>query len=223
MHMKQWIPWTMVLGRAALGPVMVLGERCGWNGGALAAMVLTALLSDIFDGVLARRWKTDTAALRLSDTLADTAFYLCVAAAIGFGMPAVWRQCRTGMLLVFGCEALHFAFDFAKFGRPASYHSYLAKTWGLVLAAAVVVTFATRHVSFWMSAAILLGVLSNAETLTMSLILPMWRRDVKSLAAAWRIRAGLLRKNADVTQTANTRRLWCSRCRAATGSCWSKS
>ncbi len=200
MEMKQWIPWTMVVGRAALGPVVVLGERCGWNGFALGAIVVTALLSDIFDGVLARRWKTDTAALRLSDTLADTAFYLCVAAAICFGMPAVWHQYRSGVLLVLGCEIVHFAFDFIKFGKPASYHSYLAKTWGLVLAVAVVVTFATQHVSIWMSAAVALGVLSNAETLAMSLILPVWRRDVKTLSLAWRIRMDLLRQQVEVKQ-----------------------
>jgi len=202
MQIKQWIPWTMVLGRAALGPIVVLGERCGWSGSALAAIVLIALLSDIFDGVLARRWETDTAALRLSDTLADTAFYLCVAAAIGFGMPAVWQQCRSGVLLVLGCEALHFAFDFAKFGRPASYHSYVAKTWGLVLAVAVVVTFATQHVSIWMSAAVVLGVLSNAETLAMSLILPAWRRDVKTLVVAWRMRTDLLREQVEMKRAA---------------------
>jgi CDP-diacylglycerol--glycerol-3-phosphate 3-phosphatidyltransferase len=195
MQIKQWIPWTMVVGRAALGPVVVLGERCGWSGSVLATLVLTALLSDIFDGVLARRWKTDTAALRLSDTLADTAFYLCVAAAIGFGMPAMRHEYRSGVLLVLGCEAVHFAVDFAKFGRPASYHSYLAKTWGLVLAVAVVVTFATQHTSIWMSAAVALGVLSNAETLAMSLILPVWRRDVKTLAVAWRMRTVVLRKD----------------------------
>jgi CDP-diacylglycerol--glycerol-3-phosphate 3-phosphatidyltransferase len=200
MQAKQWIPWTMVIGRAALGPVVAVGEHCGWNGGTLAAIVLTALLSDIFDGVLARRWKTDTAALRLSDSMADTAFYLCIAVAIGFGMPSVWQQCRNGVLLVLGCEALHLALDFAKFGKPAAYHSYLAKTWGLVLAVAMIVTFATQHTSLWMSAAVVLGVVSNAETVAMSLMLPVWRRDVKTLGRAWQIRVQLLR----MPQTAAT-------------------
>ena len=194
MQIKRWIPWTMVALRAALGPVVLLGERCQWSGLALAGIVLAALLSDIFDGVLARRWKTDTAALRLADSLADTAFYVCVAAAIAFDMPTVWHACRTGVLVVLGCEAFRFAFDFVKFGKPASYHSYLAKTWGLVLATAVIVTFATQQISMWMSAAVFLGILSNAETLAMSLVLPVWRRDVKTLALAWRIRTRFLRE-----------------------------
>lgn len=199
MQMKKLVPWTMVAFRAALGPVVIVGERCRWNAVALAAIVFAALISDIFDGVLARRWKTDTAALRLSDSLADTAFYLCVAAAIGLGMPAVWHECRSGVLVVLGCEALRFAFDIFKFGKPASYHSYLAKMWGLVLATAVIVTFATQHVSLWMSAAIALGVFSNAETLAMSIVLPVWRRDVKTLALAWRIRVRWLRERVEAS------------------------
>jgi phosphatidylglycerophosphate synthase len=194
MQMKKWIPWMMVAVRAALGPVVMLGERCRWNGIALAVIVLGALLSDIFDGVLARRWKTDTAALRLSDSMADTVFYLCVAAGIALDMPAVWQECRGGVLVVLGCEALRFALDFVKYGKPASYHSYLAKMWGLVLATAVIVTFATQRVSMWMSAAVVLGVLSNAESLAMSIVLPEWRRDIKTWAVAWRLRTGLLRE-----------------------------
>lgn len=203
MQTKTWIPWTMVAGRAMLGPVVMLGERCRWNGLALAAMVLTALLSDIFDGVLARRWKTDTGALRLADSLADTVFYLGVAAAIGFGLPAVWHECRSGVLCVLGCEALRFAFDLMKFSKPASYHSYVAKTWGLVLAMAMIVTFATQRASMWMSAAVVLGVLSNVETLAMSMVLPVWRHDMKTLAMAWRMRVGVLRQRLEAKRTAD--------------------
>ncbi len=66
MPMKQWIPWTIAAGCVGQGPVVMLSERCGWNGGALAVIVLAALVSDIFDGVLAQQWKTDTATLRVS-------------------------------------------------------------------------------------------------------------------------------------------------------------
>ena len=48
---KQHIPWLMATGRALLGPVLVIGEKCGWNGFTLAALIVTALLSDIFDGI----------------------------------------------------------------------------------------------------------------------------------------------------------------------------
>ena len=45
------------MGLRVLGcPVIVLGALRGWSGGWLAAIVVAALVSDIYDGVLARRW-----------------------------------------------------------------------------------------------------------------------------------------------------------------------
>jgi phosphatidylglycerophosphate synthase len=188
---RQHIPWLMAMGRALLGPVLVVGTKCGWNGSAMAGLIVTALLSDIFDGVLARRWHCDTAAVRLFDSMADTFFYAGVVVALWVGKPAVWASWRGPVLGLLGIEAVRIAFDLAKFGKPASYHSYLAKTWGLVLAAAIVTVFAAGHATVLLTAAIALGVACNVEGIAMSLMLPVWQNDVKTLAVAWRLRRKL--------------------------------
>jgi phosphatidylglycerophosphate synthase len=185
---RQHIPWAMAAARAALGPVLIAGAACFWNGFALAGVVVAALLSDIYDGVLARRWGSDTAGVRLFDSMADTIFYLCTAAALWIGQPQMWRSNRGLLWALLGLEAARFAFDFVKFGKPASYHSYLAKTWGLVMAIAVVGVFAFGRRNVLVPAALVLGILCDAEGLAMSLVLPAWRRDVKTLRAAWRVR-----------------------------------
>lgn len=191
---KQQIPWAMAAARAVLGPVLIAGDRCGWNGAVLAGLVMSALVSDIFDGVLARRWKCDTAAVRLFDSMADTVFYLCVAVAVWIGQPQVLRA-NAGLLgAVLGLEAMRFSFDFAKFGKPASYHSYLAKAWGLVMAAAVVTVLASHGSATagrMLSLALMLGIASNMEGLAMSALLPVWCRDVKTLGAARLLRSQL--------------------------------
>jgi phosphatidylglycerophosphate synthase len=185
------IPWAMAAGRALLGPVMIAGEKCGWNGVMLAWIVVTALVSDIFDGVLARRWGSDTAAVRLFDSMSDTVFYLCVAITIAVGRPEVWRA-NAGMLAaLMGLEAVRLVVEFAKFGKPASYHSYLAKAWGLVMAVAVVGVFASPGVGLLLPLALGLGIACNVEGLAMTWMLPVWHRDVKSLWAAWRLRQEL--------------------------------
>jgi hypothetical protein len=58
--MKRFIPWLMAGGRAVLGPVLIAGAECGWNGMTLRAVVVTALVSDVFDGVFgcSIRWRT---------------------------------------------------------------------------------------------------------------------------------------------------------------------
>ena len=184
---KRTIPWAMATSRAALGPIMVLGAACRWNGIAMAAMVVAALASDIFDGVLARRWDCDTAAVRLFDTIADTIFYLCTGWALWLAHPHICRANATLLAIVVAAEVIRYTFDFFKFGKPASYHSYLAKTWGLFLAAGVITAFCSSF-SWPLRLSLWIGILNQIEGAMMSLILPVWTRDVKTLAAAWRLR-----------------------------------
>jgi phosphatidylglycerophosphate synthase len=189
---KQDIPWLMAAARALLGPIIVLVQTCHWSGLTLASLIVAALLSDIFDGVLARRWHCDTPAVRLGDSMADTVFFLGVAVALWLRYPQLWRAHWALLAGLLALEALRFVFDIAKFGKPASYHSYLAKTWGLVLAVAVVVEFAASHASPLIGAALLLGIVCNLEGFAMSLVLPDWSNDVKTLRAAWHLRKRML-------------------------------
>src|SRR3984957_9624354 len=161
---KRHIPWAMAAVRAALGPLLFAGATCSWNGVTLAIIVVTALVSDIYDGVLARRWKCDTAGVRLFDSMADTVFYLFTAVALWVNQPRLCRSYWELLVALLGLEGARFAFDFVKFGKPASYHSYLAKTWGLMMASAVIVTFATERGATLMAISLALGFVCNLET-----------------------------------------------------------
>ncbi len=189
---KEQVPWVMAAGRAMLGPVLIAGEACGWSGLMTAWLVVTALVSDIFDGVLARRWHCDTAGARLFDSMADTVFYLCAAIALWIGVPQVWRENAVLLGVLLGLEAVRFGLDFAKFGKPASYHSYFAKVWGLVMAVAVVTVFGSGRNSALIPVALGLGIACDLEGLAMSVMLPVWRNDVKTLRAAWQLRGQLV-------------------------------
>jgi len=197
---KEHLPWGMAGMRAALGPILIAGQSCDWSGPALASLVLAALLSDIFDGVLARRWKCDTAGVRLFDSMADTFFYLCVAVALWIGQPQLWRGNAGLICVLLASEAARFIFDFAKFGKPSSYHSWLAKSWGLLMAVAVMAAFAGHYGASLIRASLIVGVVCNAEGLAMSIVLPAWRRDVRGLFDAWNIR-----REALVTSSASAR------------------
>lgn len=78
-----------------------------------------------------------------------------------------------------------------KFGKPTSYHTYLAKTWGLVLAITVIMSFATHamlalRIAWWIALA--LGVLYCLEGLAISIIMPRWQHDLKTLWRALTVR-----------------------------------
>ncbi len=186
--LRRYVPWAMVWLRVLLCPVILLGARWGWDGRWLGLIVLVALLDDIFDGMLARRWGCDTAELRRADSWADTVFYLGVAGALWVREAQLLRGNWRLLATLGALELLRHGFDWAKFGRAAAYHSYLAKCWGLVMGVAVigVLSFGGPRWLVWVS--VMVGIASDLEGLLMSAVLPRWRNDVKTLGMAWRLR-----------------------------------
>ena len=186
-----WLPWGMVWLRVVLCPVIVLGGWRGWAGWWLGVIVLVALVDDILDGIVARRMGCDTPAIRLADSCADTVFYLGVAWALWLREEAVLRGNWGLLAMLGGLELGRYGFDFWKFGKGASYHSYLAKGWGLVMGVTVTGVLSVGGLRWMIPVSILVGIAANCEGLAMSLILPQWQNDVKTLGAAWKLRGEL--------------------------------
>lgn len=183
--------------RVALAPLLVLLARHGAGqppaddgatiaGVAYVACCVAALLSDVFDGVLARRWRVDGPAVRRLDSAADTLFYVAAAWSVWIARPDVVHDYARGAIVVVALELLRYAVDYLKFGREASYHAWSAKAWGLSLFAALVATMGFGHPRGFVDAAVLLGVVADLEGLAMSLVLPRWTHDVRGIAAAMR-------------------------------------
>jgi hypothetical protein len=150
--------------------------------------------------------------------MADTVFYLCTAVALWIRLPQLWRS-HAGLLIgLLALEGVRFAFDFVKFGRPASYHSYLAKAWGLVMAIAVIGSFAAQRASVLIPVALVLGILCNVEGLAMSWVMPLWRKDIKTLGVAWRIRERF--KSWEMRRVRTSRRAFRGRQKFVFGGFW---
>src|SRR5215469_12515234 len=135
---KPEIPACMVSFRAALGPGMIAIAWLRGRSILLAACVALALLSDIFDGILARRWQVDSERLRRWDTRADVFFYFCMLIVVLLLFPeAIYRRWLL-LAAVITAEVIQQVFAAVKYGRHSSYHSILAKIWGLLLAASAI-------------------------------------------------------------------------------------
>lgn len=185
---KEMIPGAMTALRAALGPVMIAGAACNWSGVALACMAASAAIADIYDGRLARRWKCDSPRIRFFDTMADTFFYACVGVALWLCRPQLWHACVRLIAAMLAVEGFRWLLEIAKFGKPASYHTSLARFWGVVMAVGVVTALATTRGSALIDAAMVVVIACNLEGIAMSLVLPVWTRDVRNFRAALEIR-----------------------------------
>ena len=197
MDWRKVIPWSLVVFRLLLGPAIVLTALWGpvrelW----LAVMIVAGALSDVYDGVLARRWGTATPALRIADSIVDIVFYLAILTA---GIDRHWPVIRERLwlvVLVLALEVLRISFDFVKFHRMTSYHSYAAKFWGFLLIVAAVAMLSSNRGSWLLTVALVWGILCELEGMAFTIILPEWTHDVKTIARAIEIRHELLEKKA---------------------------
>jgi phosphatidylglycerophosphate synthase len=182
------LPWLLVGLRALSGPIVVmvclLHAPPGWPLGLL----VLAFVSDVFDGIVARKLGIATASLRLADSVTDAFFYLCVACGAFLAYPEVWQQYRFGVLLIVGLEGSRWVIDLVKFGRVAAYHLWSAKAWGIALFLGFGELFLRGRVSGLFAAAIAVGVITQLEGLVMSFVLPRWVPDVPSLWHALALR-----------------------------------
>jgi CDP-diacylglycerol--glycerol-3-phosphate 3-phosphatidyltransferase len=176
--------------RLVLGPVLVLMASRGSAGAPAILVALVAFASDYFDGVLARRFGLDSAAVRRFDSATDTVFFLCAAWAAWILHADLLRPWLPLVWAVVALEVARYLFDLVKFRREAAYHAWSAKVWGLSLFVALIALLGLGRATPWVPLALALGIVADAEGLAISLVLPVWTHDVKSVGHAWRIRRG---------------------------------
>ncbi len=183
---------ALVALRAVCGPAILACAALGVPGSALAGIVTIAFVSDVVDGVVARRLGVATEALRRADSLVDAAFYVCATLGVALRVPSAIADHRIGI---------------ARYGRIAAYHMWSAKAWGVALWLGFSVTFTTGRAGAAFQAALVLGLLADLEGLAASLVLPTWHHDVPTLwhamalARGERALLGSMRRRAAMLET----------------------
>ncbi|GAB4467364.1 MAG: hypothetical protein OHK0037_24090 [Elainellaceae cyanobacterium] len=182
------LPALLVCFRLAIAPILLWDAFDGSVTPWFLVGYVAAFLSDIFDGVIARRLSVSTARLRAADSWADVTLYLCLAVAAWRVHPEILVAFRWPLLSVVAVQLLWWVMNLAKYGKPASYHTYSAKLWGITLffASIALFGFGQGGVALW--AAVAVGLVHTIEEIVMTLVLPTWQHDVLSLAHALRLR-----------------------------------
>ena len=179
---------TLTVTRLALGPIATVLASQRADGRLLAATVIIASLSDVYDGKIARRFGADTPGLRRFDSIADTVFYIFVAAAIWMIHPDVIRSHWLLLAVFVAMQVGGHLFDLKKFGRDTSYHTWTGRAFGLSLFIAATLIFWTGSAVPWLAIALIVGIISHIDALIITVTLPEWHHDVHTIANARRIR-----------------------------------
>lgn len=179
-------PLILIAFRAACAPAIFVFACYGFPGSVLAALVLAAFLSDVFDGVVARRRGTATPSLRYADTVVDTIFFIAAAIALRVAVPNAYEGLWLPLVALVVVHVSRATFELTKYGRIASYHMWSSRALGVLLVAALTTAFATGRPTILLGAGLWLGVANELEGFLASVLLPEWRCDVPTVLHALR-------------------------------------
>ena len=186
------IPRILIYSRLSIG-VLILGLSLVHVANySIAAVALFAvgLLTDILDGIIARRLNVSTQSLRRLDSTIDQVFFIMVAVATYVQCPPFFYDHRIELFVLLGAEAITYLICFLKFRKEVATHALSSKLWTLLLFATLVQLMMTCSSDMLFRVCFYVGVATRIEIMGILLILRTWTNDVPSLYHAVLLRQG---------------------------------
>ena len=186
------IPFLLIGFRFVLAPVMIVLAYAYGDEARLSIVVLLLLgiLSDIFDGIIARNTGVSTEKLRRMDSQTDLLFWLSAGWCAWVLNPVIVQHNKYAIIMIFVMEGLTYVFSILKFGKETCTHAFLSKLWGITLFIAFVGIIGFGFAGWTFTLAIAFALISHLDVYLIILFLPQWTHDVPSCYHAWLIRKG---------------------------------
>jgi CDP-diacylglycerol---glycerol-3-phosphate 3-phosphatidyltransferase len=187
MEPRTLIPYSLVWFRLLLAPAFWVGYALGADHRLYAGLLIAGIVSDIFDGVLARRWKTSTPKLRRFDSNVDSLFYGSSAILAASLFPAYLKPWWTGFLVMFLFLIAQNVVHGLRFREQPAYHMWSGKLWSIAIVVALTCLFLGRPPGWALDAIVVLGIYNCIEAMIASLILPRPMVDIPTVFHAIKI------------------------------------
>lgn len=186
-----YVPWLLMISRGVAGVAAPgIALTCTHAGPVLAVLVVAAVLSDIFDGIVARRLGVATARLRRLDSIVDLVFWLGAASCLWIVRPDLMSGRSWIASAIVGGEALTYALSLARYRCVHSTHAYSAKAFGLVISVVFVAIFGFGAGVWTLYLLLVAYVLSLLDVIAIILLLKTPPVDVPSCYHALLLRHG---------------------------------
>jgi CDP-diacylglycerol---glycerol-3-phosphate 3-phosphatidyltransferase len=184
-------PWLLLGTRGVLGPAMILVALIHASPWILVAGLWVGVITDIFDGIVARKLGCATDTLRLRDSQVDLVFFLCLGAVAFLNYWSVIEPWIPQILFLLAVQALEYVISLARFRKTPSSHAFAFKFFALTLLAAFTDLFMFDRAGWWLGFSLVAGLVAHADSLLILIFMPRWERDIPTAYHAWRIRKGL--------------------------------
>jgi CDP-diacylglycerol--glycerol-3-phosphate 3-phosphatidyltransferase len=174
------VPNVLSGARAAAVPVLLVLALQGWET-AFTWVLIPALLSDIFDGWIARKYGLESRLGAILDSVADSLMLFVSFYGIWVFHPEVIREhawlCGTAM----GLWVLEDVLALARYRRLSSFHTYLSKIVANLLGFFIGWLFLFGFEPWMLYLAAGTSIVASLEEIALLKVLPQWRADVRGL------------------------------------------
>jgi CDP-diacylglycerol--glycerol-3-phosphate 3-phosphatidyltransferase len=188
---KHAIPYSLIIFRLLLAPAILLWtwqtHQSGWFP---VSCLWAAMISDIFDGIIARKLGVATNALRKWDANVDIVFWLAAGVCVWMLNGQLLKDHLYFILLLFVLEPVSDLINFIKFRKSGCAHNWLSKTWGILLLLTFTFLLAGSAPLWLFRTCLIVGLISQIDRIIISSLLPGPECDIPSCYHAWLRRKG---------------------------------
>lgn len=175
-------PYLLTYSRLAMAVYYILVALCKplQNPIVVSLILVSAILTDIFDGVLARKFKVDTVHIRQLDSKVDTVFWLALFYVLIVMRHAFVKAHAVELFVLILSEVALQLFGYFKFNSSLALHTYSAKIWALLITFTVLQLLLGNPPELLFKITFIWGLISQLEVLLIVLKLKQFRIDVRS-------------------------------------------
>lgn len=186
------LPITLIYSRLVLGLIIVLLSILQVENYHIIAIVLFSigLLTDVFDGIIARKLKVSTQRLRRLDSTIDLVFFLCVAVSTYLQCPDFFKSNALKLLILGIFEALTYIVCYIKLRKEIATHTIGAKFWTLILFVTIIEIILNCRSYFLFDLSFWVGIITRIEIIAILLTLKTWTNDVPTIYHSIKLRQG---------------------------------
>lgn len=187
------LPIALIVFRLLLAPIiLVLAYFVGESAKTVIVVLMyLGLISDILDGIIARKQNISSEKLRRMDSQTDMIFWLSIGFATWMLYPKLIADNSLVIWIILGMEIACYLISLIKFKKETCTHAFLSKLWGITLLIAFTSLIGFNHAGIPFQLAIIMGLVSHLDRILITLILPKWTHDIPSAYHAYCIRKGI--------------------------------
>jgi CDP-diacylglycerol--glycerol-3-phosphate 3-phosphatidyltransferase len=192
LSIKTKIPIALIILRMVIGFLLIfLSIKHVDHYPVIAISILSiGLISDIFDGIIARHFKVSTEFLRRLDSTADQLFFICIAIATYIQHPAFFKTNAFLLAVLALAEGLAYLLCFIKFKKEIATHTIGAKIWTLFIFATLIQVMIQGQSTVLFSLFFWIGMVTRLEIIAILVILKNWTNDVPTVYHSVLLRQG---------------------------------